>query len=417
MSGKAGGGIRMIAFAGEGVFSPVLDSQVLVPLAALARHAPHIERTLLVLTSCRYRGSAKLPGRCAAIRAALPGVRVVFRFRTFLWVPLEDRRWARHLRRTLVECGYDGTEPIIVHCRGPGTTAAAAALKRHDERLRVLFDMRGAAVDEIANRGLLGWYLRGQGCRTRTRAFGGADALNTVSQKLAEYVRGAGLLTRDMPASVVGCCADTQRFRFDAGLRAARRRELGFDDQFVVCYCGQMSHWQRPDAVAQAFAAIRAGMPDARMLIISHEAEVLVRHLRRAGVPSDAVTVRTATHDQVASLLMAADVGLLLRENTLTNRVASPVKFAEYLRCGLPVILTPYVGDFSALATAEGVGQTVEFPPRPDEVLHAAQALRARLATEGDAYRQRCSRVAGQRFAWDAQLPQIIRLYETLAGV
>jgi hypothetical protein len=81
------------------------------------------------------------------------------------------------------------------------------------------------------------------------------------------------------------------------------------------------------------------------------------------------------------------------------------------------VILTPYVGDFSALATAEGVGQTVEFPPRPDEVLHAAQALRARLATEGDAYRQRCSRVAGQRFAWDAQLPQIIRLYETLAGV
>src|SRR4030042_1420126 len=113
---------------------------------------------------------------------------------------------------------------------------------------------------------------------------------------------------------------------------------------------------------------------------------------------------------------MAADVGLLLRENSLTDRVASPVKFAEYLRCGLPVILTPYVGDFSALATAEGIGQIVDFPPRPDEMVRAAQAVRARLAAEGDAYRQRCSQVAAARFSWEAQLPEILRLYEKLAG-
>ena len=41
---------------------------------------------------------------------------------------------------------------------------------------------------------------------------------------------------------------------------------MGLDGKFVVTYCGSMAHWQRPDAVAAAFAAIQASMPDAHLL-------------------------------------------------------------------------------------------------------------------------------------------------------
>lgn len=112
---------------------------------------------------------------------------------------------------------------------------------------------------------------------------------------------------------------------------------------------------------------------------------------------------------------LAGDVGLLLREDSLTNRVASPVKFAEYLRCGLPVVLTPYVGDFSELGATEGVGQTVEFPVRADEVIRAARMSRQRLATEGNGYRNTCSDVAGEQFSWESQIMQLVRLYETIS--
>ncbi len=215
--------------------------------------------------------------------------------------------------------------------------------------------------------------------------------------------------------SVVGCCVDLERFRFDPAVRAQRRQELGLTDKFVVCYCGSMAHWQRPDAVAAAFAAIRGGMADAHLLVISQEAAPLLEHLHRAGIGDEHITVRSAGHREVASYLMAGDVGLLLRENIRTNQVASPVKFAEYVRCGVPVILTPYIGDFGPLACRERIGETVQFPVQADEVLAAARAIRQRHAESGDAYRAQCSRVAAEKLSWEGQIGELLRVYDAMA--
>jgi glycosyltransferase involved in cell wall biosynthesis len=51
--------------------------------------------------------------------------------------------------------------------------------------------------------------------------------------------------------------------------------------------------------------------------------------------------------DKVPLYLIAADYGLLIREESVTNKVASPVKFAEYLACGLKIIISPNLGDYS----------------------------------------------------------------------
>jgi glycosyltransferase involved in cell wall biosynthesis len=45
-----------------------------------------------------------------------------------------------------------------------------------------------------------------------------------------------------------------------------------------------------------------------------------------------------------------------MRHNTPVNNVASPVKVGEYLACGLPVILTRGIGDYSDMLPAAGVG-------------------------------------------------------------
>lgn len=411
----AGSPINVISFVGEGVFTPVLDSQVLVPLVQIGRRAPHLRRALLVLTSARHRHDPRLAPRLRAIRDAVPGVPVVSKLRPYLHFPFERRIWGRQLRQALKACGYVSDQAVVVHCRGEAPAAAAAWLRRRDPRLRILWDVRGAAADEIRATGLRGWYYRRAAAATFQQAVRGADAVNTVSHKLAEYLLETGGLDPRVPRTVIGCCADTSRFYFDPALRDTRRKELGLAGRFVLCYCGAMSHWQRPDAVAEAFAAVRADMPDAHLLVVSREAGPLLEHLKRVGVDAADVTVRGAAHDEVAGYLMAADVGLLLRENTLTNRVASPVKFAEYLRCGLPVILTHYIGDFSGFAAEHGVGQAVSFPIQPTEVVQAARALRERLAGEGDAYRESCSRLVGESFSWDVQADKLIDLYERLS--
>lgn len=413
----SGGQLRVVSFAGEGVFSSVLDSQVLVPQGVIGTLDPSIQRAVLILTSFRHRHHPDLAARQHVIRQTVGSAQVRFMYRPWLLIPLEHVLWAEYLRTALRAFGFVGDHPIILHCRGEIAAAAAGVLKRRDRRLRVLLDLRGAAEDELAR--LTGWsgaYRRWRISKAVRMALAAADGLNTVSYKLAEYARERAGFRREVPSTVVGCCVERNRFFYDPELREKQRAALGLQDKFVVCYCGAMSHWQRPDQVAAAFAAIRAAMPDSHLLIVSREADALVQHLVRADVPADAYTARAAKHAEVAQYLNAADIALLLRENTLTNRVASPVKFAEYVRCGVPVILTHYVGDFSDFARQHQVGATVEFPVQAAEVVAAAQALRARQAEEGPAFRQRCSDLIADHFSWRAQAPQLIELYRTLAA-
>lgn len=407
--------IRMLAFVGEGVFSSVLDSQVVVPLRHIGRVAPNVQRGLLVLTSQRHRNDPRTAQREQTIRAALTDAHLDFRLRLPMHLPFERARWSGALRRFIAECGYTGDAPIVVHCRGTLTTAAAGHARARDGRLRILLDLRGDPIDETKGRGLRARYYQAMSRRNLHAALAAADGLNTVSQKLATHLQTSGLLTRALPSTVVGCCVDTERFGFDPAVRAARRAELSFGDKFVVCYCGSMARYQRPDAVAAAFAAIRRVMPDAHMFALSGDAGPFVEHLQRAGVGTEDITVRSAPHEQVGAYLMAADLGLLLRENSMTNLVASPVKFAEYLRSGLPVMLTPYVGDFSAFVTSMGCGAVVEFPVDGDEVVQAALAIRARVDAQGDAGRAERSQLAGDNFSWDVQVRQLLQMYETLS--
>ena len=53
------------------------------------------------------------------------------------------------------------------------------------------------------------------------------------------------------------------------------------------------------------------------------------------------------SYKDINDYLNAADFGLLLREDTPTNNVASPTKFAEYLMAGLPTLISQGVGDLS----------------------------------------------------------------------
>ena len=65
-------------------------------------------------------------------------------------------------------------------------------------------------------------------------------------------------------------------------------------------------------------------------------------------------------HSEVYKTLSNCDYGILLREDKVTNRVASPVKFAEYLNAGLKVLISPNIGDFSEFTLENNCGAVVK---------------------------------------------------------
>ncbi|MCB9223233.1 MAG: glycosyl transferase, partial [Crocinitomicaceae bacterium] len=63
---------------------------------------------------------------------------------------------------------------------------------------------------------------------------------------------------------------------------------------------------------------------------------------------------------EVQDLLKKCDYGLLLRKEIVTNQVASPVKFAEYLQAGLKVLISPGIGDFSFFVEDNQCGEVIK---------------------------------------------------------
>ena len=65
---------------------------------------------------------------------------------------------------------------------------------------------------------------------------------------------------------------------------------------------------------------------------------------------------------------------MLVRDDTVTNRVAAPTKFAEYLACGLRVVISKGLGDCSDFVEEHQCGAVVN-----DDDIDVAD-LRSRLA-------------------------------------
>jgi glycosyltransferase involved in cell wall biosynthesis len=104
------------------------------------------------------------------------------------------------------------------------------------------------------------------------------------------------------------------------------------------------------------FELVRRIKENALFFGITPSPERLVQTLNRRGIRQEDCKVVSAAHTEVPELLAAADLAVLLRDRSNVNRVASPVKFAEYLAAGVPVVLTEGIGDYSAVTRANKVG-------------------------------------------------------------
>lgn len=398
---------------GDGIFAPVLDSQLVVPLQLLGQCAPEIGRHVIFLSSMRHGRTQEVEDRIAHFQKVLPGVSLQFRRRPPGGVPFQRSIWARLMADSLDRIGLLRAKSIVLHCRGESVAAAAALVRRCHSHMKILLDVRGASSDE-ARSGILGRYLARRKRNDEWCAFREADGFNTVSERMGQYYYDMGMLDLAKPRTVVGCCVDLQRFHFDDATRETMRSTLGVNGRLVIVYCGGASKWQNTEAMAKVFQVAKSAIPAAFMLIVSHEYQMLCNQLCAAGVSVEDMSGVAAAHEDVARYLMAGDVGLLLRDDTVTNHVASPVKFAEYLRCGLPVILTPYVGDYGAVAESAGIGKAIELPVRSDEVAAAVSGLRDRLSHEGNAFRKKCSDYAEKHLSWNGQIEKVVQLYRSL---
>jgi glycosyltransferase involved in cell wall biosynthesis len=312
--------------------------------------------------------------RLSEVRAQLKG-RVYFRFliTTFLgwdfWIP-QNQLYS-------IARPHDQTVRTVIHARTQTSAVIALRLKNWIPKTKVVFDMRGDTPAEYL------YSVEKSGGDSRSapvqrkyeklkgierQAIKGSDAILSVSGVMRDKI----IREYQVPCQkiqVIPTVASTRKFYWDPQMRRVVRKELGIEDKLTLIYAGSIRAYQSLDMLLDFFRKLQEKRPELHLLLITPQ-RAEAEQLLHKSLSSGTYTIRSSGHNEMVSWLNAADAGLLLRESNAVNQVAAPTKFAEYLLCGLPIVITAGIGDFSELVRKENVGIVLE-GSQWEEELHA----------------------------------------------
>jgi glycosyltransferase involved in cell wall biosynthesis len=203
------------------------------------------------------------------------------------------------------------------------------------------------------------------------------------------------------------CSADERHFFFDEVLRIHVRKHLGIENRLVFVYSGGLEMpWHIPNKVFQLFSQIERVNQEAYFITLTNDTKIAYNYFKKHGFSKDKYMVEKVNNTSVHKYLNAADFGVLLRENHLMNNVASPTKFAEYIMCGLPVIISEGVGDFSKIVKENGFGfiynpEYQNLPTNFERYLNVS--LKKKIASFGQS-----------NYSKQARLQQLINIYKSI---
>jgi glycosyltransferase involved in cell wall biosynthesis len=294
--------------------------------------------------------------------------------------------------RVLREAAAAG-RPAIVHVRSY-VPALIALLARRWTGGRFLFDIRGFWADERVEGGI--WPAGGLLYRLAKRCerwfFSQADAVVTLTEASIPQIR-SWMGTRDAPVVVIPTCVDIERF-------ADRPPRPGGPH---TVWSGSLGTWYRFDLVVQVAGAI--GLP---LTVVTRQPDLARDQLD--GFPA---TLVSRPPNEVANELYVGDIGLCLVVSSFSKTASSPTRLGEYLAAGMPVLVTPGVGDLEALVEDHGVGVVLRGESSA-AIQNAAQQI-ARMAWDPSVH-DRCRQLAATEFDVKDGTERYDTLYRRLLG-
>ena len=307
--------------------------------------------------------------------------------------------------------------PDIVHCFKPKAYSGLVAWwlwHFHRQRVRLVVDSDDwegwggwndrAAYSSIEKQ-FFSWQERWgmSHCNQLTVA---SKALQSIAlshgiaeEKVVYLPNGTGLPMREEPAG--------------ENEIAAKRQTLGVENRPVLLLYSRLFEFETA-RLSKILAGVKTAVPDIAILSIGEslfadDAVQLRDELAEADVLSAIIDLGWTDLDELPLLLRCADAAIYLMDDTLLNRTKCPVKLADLICLGVPVV-------------AEAVGQVPEYVVNgrnghlclPGDIaglvegcvsLLRCKAERTRMAEEARAHYE-------ANFSWDLLADRLLQTYE-----
>lgn len=123
-------------------------------------------------------------------------------------------------------------------------------------------------------------------------------------------------------------------------------------------YVGGASEWQKIDLIIHEFIKIKEKHPNANLDFISKDhKEINLKISNLEDKIKESIDIYSINNRENMSISLSQyQYGFLFRDNIAVNRVSSPIKFCEYLSCGIRPIISDNIGDYSSWVNKEKFG-------------------------------------------------------------
>lgn len=308
---------------------------------------------------------------------------------------------------------------VIIHARKLGYADWALHIKkRFPDRVAVIADLEGAyaaEVEHLSKEDISSLeseeHLR-LAYAMEQRVLRDSDSIFCVSQNLIDYFSVSYSVEKEK-MQVFPTCFSSDLFVFDPPTRKTVRTEMKFDNEtFVMTFSGGIYPWQLFPRIIEIVELIKQWEPKIHFLVLTKDVTIASQLLQSSKLSAKEYTIKNLNHESVGRYLNGCDLGFLIRENVTMNRVASPGKFAEYLACGVPLLLSDHIGDFSTQVRDQPYVILLKNNLDNSELESKFRSFRRTILT--DEQRKDMNKWAVSHYAREKFLPIILKTYRSL---
>lgn len=277
-------------------------------------------------------------------RKVPPEIETVF-FKTYPNYPFFNHLSRRSIQTALFSQSINLIEAIF-HTRGEMIAWHLSKILESKYHKNIIPDVRGASVEEIDEFYDSNKFTKSVKIVNYKKAVKNLikfHKISVVSDSLKEYLiskyniePGRIVITRSLAGS---------DFQFNGAQREYIRKEfnLSKDDTLIVFSSGGTANWQNNE-----------------VLIMLAEKGLKVLNLSKKVIDHKNIVNKFVRYSEMPAYLNAADAAIIWRDKCVVNKVASPVKFSEYICCGLPVIANNSVDMISDYITRHDCGVLID---------------------------------------------------------
>lgn len=242
-----------------------------------------------------------------------------------------------------------------------------------------------------------------------------ADFLIVLSQNIKNFLMNSDYFLENhagkkLNISFIPCCVDVGKFNMHSPLSNQLRNKYRLSGKFVFLYSGSIGTWYLLEEMIDFFQVAKTVIKNAHFLILTHIGKDTVKDTcKRRGLSLDEFSVEEVEFEEMPDYIKLAEIGIFFIKPVFSKRSSCPTKFAEYLACGLPVLINAGIGDTDKIVEEHKLGVVInEFTK--ESYLSKINIL-LELMKEKDLVSERCRRVAQEIFSLDKGVSQYFDIY------